>query len=126
MIRHSEKNSWSASGVPFFERFDDFIHSGIKCDLAIIATPNGHHSEHAVRGIQAGMDVVIEKPMALSKDQCEKIIFESLKESKRVFVVKQNRYSPPSRWLKDLVERKVLGEIYQVQVNCLWNRDKAY
>jgi predicted dehydrogenase len=38
----------------------------------------------------------------------------------------QNRYSPPSVWLKELVDKKILGEIYMVQINCYWNRDERY
>jgi predicted dehydrogenase len=38
----------------------------------------------------------------------------------------QNRYSPPSVWMKDLVESGRLGEIYMVQLNCYWNRDGRY
>ncbi len=42
------------------------------------------------------------------------------------FQLCQNRYSPPSVWLKELVDSGVLGDIYQVQTNCLWNRDERY
>jgi len=70
--------------------------------------------------------VVIEKPMALSKSGCEKIIFKALQKHKQVFCVMQNRYSPPSVWLKHLLEEGRLGKIYLVQTNCYWNRDDRY
>ena len=38
----------------------------------------------------------------------------------------QNRYSPPSLWLKEIVRKSVLGKIYLVQINCYWNRDERY
>jgi predicted dehydrogenase len=38
----------------------------------------------------------------------------------------QNRYSPPSTWIKKVIEDKILGEIYLVQLNCYWNRDDRY
>ena len=38
----------------------------------------------------------------------------------------QNRYSPPSAWLKDMVDSGRLGRIHMVQVNCFWNRDDRY
>ena len=38
----------------------------------------------------------------------------------------QNRYSPPSIWLKEVVENKIIGDIFLVQVNCFWNRDERY
>jgi predicted dehydrogenase len=64
--------------------------------------------------------------MALTVAECEKIIFKSLKVSRHVFCVMQNRYSPPSVWIKDVVEKKMLGKIFFVQVNCYWNRDERY
>ena len=70
--------------------------------------------------------VVIEKPMALSVADCEKIIFKALQVSRQVFCVMQNRYSPPSIWIKDVVDKSLLGKIYLVQLNCYWNRDERY
>jgi len=64
--------------------------------------------------------------MGLSKTECEEVIFTSLQMSRQVFVVKQNRYSPPSAWLKDVVGKKIIGNVLMVQVNCYWNRDERY
>ena len=64
--------------------------------------------------------------MGLTKEGCEKVIFKSLQMSKNVFCVMQNRYSPPSEWIKSVVEKGVLGDIYMVQLNCYWNRDERY
>lgn len=38
----------------------------------------------------------------------------------------QNRYSPPAKWMKNIVDKGVLGDIYMVQINCFWNRDERY
>jgi predicted dehydrogenase len=38
----------------------------------------------------------------------------------------QNRYSPPSLWIKDLIDNGKLGKIFMVQLNCYWNRDERY
>jgi UDP-N-acetyl-2-amino-2-deoxyglucuronate dehydrogenase len=46
--------------------------------------------------------------------------------SKQVFVVKQNRYSPPSKWMKEIVSNGTIGDVLTVQVNCYWNRDDRY
>ena len=64
--------------------------------------------------------------MALTKADCEDVIYKSLQAGKLVFCVMQNRYSPPSVWLKDVLTNKRLGEIYHVQINCFWNRDHRY
>lgn len=95
-------------------------------DVVCVATPNGLHAEHSLLALNTNKHVVVEKPMALSKADCEKIIFSALHVSKRVFCVMQNRYSPPSVWLKEIVEQGVLGKIHMVQINCFWNRDDRY
>ena len=76
--------------------------------------------------MSAGFHVVIEKPMALNKEDAEQIIFTSLKYNKKAFCVMQNRYSPPSVWIKNMIESGKLGKIYMVQLNCYWNRDERY
>lgn len=97
-----------------------------KVDVVIICTPNGLHSEMANAAIKKGFHVLIEKPLGLSKSNCEEVIYNAFNEDKQVFCVMQNRYSPPSAWLKSLVDTNVLGEIYMVQLNCFWNRDDRY
>jgi predicted dehydrogenase len=95
-------------------------------DVICICSPNGLHAEQAIRAIQAKCHVVIEKPMALNRYDGERILHEALAKGKQVFCVMQNRYSPPSAWLKEIVNSGVLGRINLVQVQCYWNRDERY
>jgi len=113
-------------GVPSFDSLDAMYESGLCPDVVNIATPNGLHCTLAVNALKHGSHVVIEKPLGLSKAECEEVIFTALHVSKQVFVVKQNRYSPPSRWLKDIVSSGTIGKVLMVQVNCYWNRDDRY
>jgi predicted dehydrogenase len=76
--------------------------------------------------LDARKHVVIEKPIALTKSDAEKVIYKALQVHKHVFAVMQNRYSPPSVWIKDLVDSNKLGRIFMVQLNCYWNRDSRY
>jgi predicted dehydrogenase len=99
-------------------------HPGI--EVINVCTPNGLHAKHSIIALEAGKHVVCEKPMALHKSDCEAMIHTALQKHKTVFCVMQNRYSPPSAWLKKIVEEKTLGEIYMVQLNCYWNRDERY
>lgn len=112
--------------VPYFKSLDDLIQSDLEIDVVNICTPNGLHAQQALQVLDAQKHVVIEKPMALTKGDAEKIIFKALHESKQVFAVMQNRYSPPSQWLKSIIDEKRLGKVYMVQLNCFWNRDDRY
>lgn len=114
--------------IPFFNDIDDFLNSDIagEIDVVNIATPNGFHAEYALKCLEAKKHIVIEKPMALTKQDAEKVIYKALNVHKQVFAVMQNRYSPPSEWIKSVVDSGILGKIYMVQLNCYWNRDDRY
>jgi UDP-N-acetyl-2-amino-2-deoxyglucuronate dehydrogenase len=112
--------------IPFFNSLDDLFNSGIEFDVLSVCTPNGFHAEHSLKALENKKHVIIEKPMALSVAECEKVIHKAGEVSKQIFCVMQNRYSPPAVWIKDVVEKKILGKIYFVQINCYWNRDDRY
>lgn len=124
----ADQSKWAdaAYQANFYTSLPDMLAKEKDIDVVSIATPNGLHEEHALAALRYGANVVIEKPMALTKAGCERIVYEALHHQKQVFCVMQNRYSPPSVWLKDLLRRKILGEIYMVQINCYWNRDERY
>jgi UDP-N-acetyl-2-amino-2-deoxyglucuronate dehydrogenase len=125
-ILPKEKLGLENYDVPFFSSIDDVLNSDIDFDVMCVATPNGLHGEHSLKALDKGKHIVCEKPMALTVAECEKIIFKALQASRHVFCVMQNRYSPPSQWIKDVVEDGILGDIYMVQLNCYWNRDERY
>ncbi len=112
--------------VPFFSSIDDLLNSNIAIDVVNICTPNGFHAEYALKALEKKHNVVLEKPIALTKNDAEQVVFKSLQVSRHVFCVMQNRYSPPSVWLKQIVSESRLGKIYMVQLNCYWNRDDRY
>lgn len=115
-----------AYSVPFFNSLEDFLASDIETDVVNIASPNGFHAEQAMKCLEARKHIVVEKPMALNKQDAEKVIFKALQVHRQVFAVMQNRYSPPSVWIKELIESGKLGKIFMVQLNCYWNRDERY
>ena len=110
----------------FFSSLDEMVKSGIVIDAVAIASPNGLHQEQSLQVLENDWHVVVEKPMALTKAGCEQIIFKALQKHKQVFCVMQNRYSPPSVWLKEVIDSGILGKIFMVQINCYWNRDERY
>ena len=112
--------------VPLYASVDEMLEHHPEVDVVCVATPNGFHVEHALKVLKAGKHVVLEKPMALSKADAEKVIYTALHKSRHIFGVMQNRYSPPSVWIKDLVNSGKLGRIFMVQINCYWNRDDRY
>ncbi len=112
--------------VPVYQKLEELLKRHPEIDVVNIATPNAYHSPQALEALNHGFHVVVEKPLGLTKTDAEKIIFTALHKNRHVFAVMQNRYSPPSKWLKELVDSGKLGEIFMVQINCYWNRDERY
>ena len=116
----------SALSEIFYNSLSELLANEKDIDVVNICVPNGLHAELALKALDSGKHVVIEKPMALSRLDAEQILARSKERGCDVFCVMQNRYSPPSVWLKEIVESGILGKLYSVQLNCLWNRDERY
>ena len=110
----------------FYSSHTELLKTHPEIDVVNICSPNGLHAEHALASLNAGKHAVVEKPMALHRQDCEQLIHKALQMNRQVFCVMQNRYSPPSVWLKEIVEKKIIGDVFIVQLNCYWNRDERY
>jgi len=113
-------------GLVHYTDLTEMLSSHVEVDVVVIATPNGLHAEQALLCLEHKKHVVIEKPMALSAADAEAVIHKALSVSRQVFTVMQNRYSPPSQWIKSVIDSGTLGEVYMVDVKCFWNRDQRY
>jgi predicted dehydrogenase len=112
--------------VPYYLSAEELLRNHPDVDVVNVCSPNGVHAQQSLLALEARKHVVCEKPMGLTKAQCEEVIYKALQVSRHVFCVMQNRYSPPSVWLKEMIDQKRLGDIYLVEINCFWNRDSRY
>jgi predicted dehydrogenase len=124
--KSSELGLDNFKNIPFFNSLESLLDSGLDFDVVNICTPNGLHSEQSILALDRKKHVVCEKPMGLSSKHCEEVIKKSKQVLKHVFCVMQNRYSPPAAWLKQVIDTKLLGKVFMVQINCYWNRDSRY
>lgn len=97
-----------------------------KLDLVSICSPNGLHASHSISSLNAGFNVLCEKPMAISVNDCGEMIKTAEANNKRLFAIKQNRFNPPVSKIKELVDQGKLGKISSVQLSCFWNRNPDY
>ena len=125
-ILSKEKLGLSDISEAFYGSVDELLATEKEVDVINICVPNGLHAELALKALNSERHVVIEKPMAISKRDAEQVLSRSKEVGRDVFCVMQNRYSPPSVWLKEVVDSKILGKLYSVQLNCFWNRDERY
>lgn len=118
----------------FSKRFECYgytsLHEMLKChydaDVLIVCTPNGMHAAHSIAGLKNGLHVLCEKPMALTVKDAREMLSAAKKVNKCLVIVKQNRFNPPVLAVKQLLDKKKLGTIYSIQVNCFWNRNNDY
>jgi UDP-N-acetyl-2-amino-2-deoxyglucuronate dehydrogenase len=106
--------------------YNDLLSNEKDLDVISVCTPNGLHAEHSIKAFRNGFHVLCEKPMAISVYDCGEMIKEAEKANRRLFVVKQNRYNPPVKAIKDAIDENRLGKILSVQLNCFWNRNFEY
>ncbi len=116
----------SKYGARYFNSLDALFLSNLEVDVVNICTANHLHSVLAMQALNFFCHVVVEKPMGLTAAACNEVIQLAKEVDRKVFCVMQNRYSPPSQWLHEMVTSGKLGRIFQVQVNCYWNRDNRY
>ena len=112
--------------VTVYEHIDDLLKNDDRSSIVNICTPNGLHAEHTLAALNTGKHVVCEKPMALTAEDCRRMIAAAEANERHLFMVMQNRYNPPIRELKKAVDEGRLGKILSGQINCFWNRNPAY
>lgn len=125
-VREEVSEIAQSYGAAFFSSLEDLLAGGSLPDVVCIATPNGCHYPHAKKLINAGCHIVLEKPMALHTWQADELLSLAEQKGVKLFMVMQNRFSPPAVWLKSIVESGMLGRIFMLQLNCFWNRDARY
>ena len=95
-------------------------------DVVAICSPNGLHAEHSILSLKAGCNVLCEKPMAITVDDCNKMMTVAKESGKQLFAIKQNRFNPPVAAVKKILDEGRLGKIFSVQLTCFWNRNEDY
>jgi scyllo-inositol 2-dehydrogenase (NADP+) len=82
-------------------------------DLVVISTPPNSHFQWAKEALQRDLHVVLEKPMALTVDECDELM-SLAQERQRLLVVYQNRrYDPDFVTLRRMINDGVIGEVFQ-------------
>lgn len=99
-----------------FHSLEDAL-KAVQAEAAVISTPPVFHRKDGVAAMEAGLDVISEKPMADSMDACRAIVSAVLATG-RTYVVSQNyRYSPPMQTVADLMRSGRLGDIGQAEIS---------
>ncbi|MCF1716383.1 Gfo/Idh/MocA family oxidoreductase [Flavihumibacter sp. RY-1] len=114
------------ASVAYFDIEDFLVKNAGEIDVVSICSPNGLHASHAIMALNAGFNVLVEKPMAIKVSDCGEMIKAAERANKRLFAIKQNRFNPPVAAVKKAIDDGVFGKIYSVQLSCFWNRNADY
>jgi len=123
LAKHELQNDTS------IERFTDYKEMVSKhpdLDIVAIATESGIHAEIALFLIDNGINVIIEKPMAMSMADAEEIVRRSEEKGVKVSVCHQNRFNIAVQEMRQALEAGRFGKISHGSINVRWNRNKGY
>jgi UDP-N-acetyl-2-amino-2-deoxyglucuronate dehydrogenase len=112
-------------GIPWYADFHRMLERE-KVDVVNILTPSGLHGEHALEVVRYGVHIVVEKPMALTLNEADRMIESCDRAGVKLFVVKQNRYNLAVQQLKKALDRGRFGKPVLGTVRVRWCREQKY
>ena len=108
--------------------YDDHekILSRTDIDLVDVCTPPYVHASISINCLRSGKNVVCEKPMAASLEECDAMIRARDESGKKLSIIAQNRFRQPIANLKALLDSGIAGPVRSVQVDSFWWRGHCY
>lgn len=110
------------------KRYTDYkeMIKDIDVDLASIATESGIHAQIALDCLDEGINLIIEKPMAMSIEDANAIIKKSEEKGLKVSACHQNRFNLAIQEMRKAVESERFGKVSHGSIHVRWNRDHGY
>lgn len=113
--------------VPWYSDMHEMLRSmGTKIDVLNVLTPSGSHAENVIDLAPYKKHIVVEKPMALTVSDADKMIEACKLSGIKLFVVKQNRFNPPVVKMREAIESGRFGKLVLGTVRVRWCRDQKY
>jgi len=97
-----------------------------RLDLVSVATPPSTHAALSIQALEAGVDVLVEKPMAPSLEECDAMIAAAKDNGRLLSVVAQNRFRDDIATLKEVLDSGLAGPVTHAQVSSAWWRGTEY
>lgn len=95
-------------------------------DAVCICVPSGLHAQVAIDAMQAGKHVLVEKPIAITLEDADRMIAVSEATGRTLGVVLQNRYNHPMQQLRAAIDQGKLGPLYLGNACVRWYRPQSY
>ncbi len=125
MIRERAEKFAEKYPAKVYDTYDDMLASP-EIDAVCICTPSGFHTEQVIRAAEAGKHIICEKPLAIKTSDVDIIINACKKNSVKLTVISQFRFSPDIAKAKSIVESGVLGKLVMCDLYMKYWRDPEY
>ena len=112
-----------------FKNADDFFAQGKMSELCVIATQDESHYEIAMRALEIGYDLMLEKPIATSFEKCEAIYESAKRLGRRIFVCHVLRYAPFFQLIKKELDSGKYGKVETINMTenvAYWHQAHSY
>lgn len=113
------------TGAPFYGDVDALL-AEVRPDVVSVLTPHPFHASVAEAALAAGAHVLVEKPVAVTTSEADRMIAAAERAGRLLAVSFQHRFSPMTERLRSWVESGELGEVVRVEVTEPWLRTAAY
>jgi UDP-N-acetyl-2-amino-2-deoxyglucuronate dehydrogenase len=125
IVEEKAKDLGNQSNIPYYTDMDKMMQSE-SIDVVVVLTPSGLHAKHVVNLAQYGKHLMVEKPMALTVEDAESMIYACDQNNIKLFVIKQNRFNVPVVKLREVLESGRFGKLILGTVRVRWARHQAY
>jgi predicted dehydrogenase len=112
-------------GCKAYEDFDRFL-ADKSIDIVTVGTPSGDHFEPAMAAVAAGKHVIVEKPLEVTLDRCDKLIAAAKKAGVKLASVFHSRFHESSKTIKKAVENGRFGKLTLGNAVVKWYRTQQY
>lgn len=121
--KHGLENDGS---IRHYTDYRELVRENSNVELISIATESGLHAEIAIYCIEQGINVIIEKPMAMSMADADRIIQLSEEKHVKVSACHQNRFNIAVQEMRKALENGRFGKLSHGSVHVRWNRNQGY
>lgn len=111
------------NGFHVFASAEELLASDI--DLVIVATPNNFHKYYSILAMQAGKNVVCEKPACMNSEELEEVLAVSRKTNKLYTVHQNRRFDTDYAIMREIIDQDMLGKLYFLDSRLYSNRGSS-
>lgn len=125
VVPEKAKTAGEKFKVPHFQDMHEMM-KNVEVDVVVVLTPSGSHAQNVVDLAPYKKHIIVEKPMALTLADADRMISACKASGIQLFVVKQNRFNVPVVKLREALDSGRFGKLVMGTIRVRWCRDQRY